>query len=656
MAKRKKLHTSRPARQRPSAKLARQIEAALSLYYRDNDPLAARRALLELARAHPRSPDLLEAILELAAARGDWRTVASYGQQLLPLQPKAEQPDTLSNLIYAHLQLSNPAIARDYALQLLNQTNDSEKQRRVQAVIESTEAFMVTQAEAILPQHQLTKEEKLHLLLQHDWIHFYTESGETEKAIPLAEALVQEGLAPIPVLNNLSMNYWTLGQTAAAMATAQQVIDTEPDNFHGLGNLIRFTFLTGQFGQAQQYAQRLKQLTGDRPELYHKQIEAFAFLGDDEAIIAAYNQLQTHPEEGLSPLALHLAAAAYYRQKKVKTAWRLWRQAVRLEPGFEMAQVCLADHDKPAGERHTPWYWPYKYWLPPDFSEFLGRQLSARNDKVLRQRLMSHLDERPYLLQLFPHMLDRGDKLARELVIHLARLTTLPELMPALYQFACGRYGSDKLRLQAVQIVREKASELLPATRRVTMWLNGQPRELLLLALKIDFEPSPTPGRSEEILIKSAEAHELIQADKLDAAEKLVEEIIAAEPDFPTAHSYRAVIAEQRGDTVQVRQLTEEIYARFPDYFFARLAVARLHIQDKRLEEAEALLNPLLKQDELHISEFRGLASAQMELALAKDQPAAARSWLDMWQEIDEDDPQLWYWRQRLLKPADLIR
>jgi tetratricopeptide (TPR) repeat protein len=656
MAKRKKLHTARPARQRPSAKLARQIEAALTLYYRDNDTVAARQALLELAGAHPRSRDVLEAVLELAAELHDWQTLAIYGQQLLPLQPKAEQSDTLNNLLYAHIQLSNPAIARDYALQLISQINDGEKQKEIQALIESTEAFMLTQAEAILPQRQLTQEEKLQLLLQHDWIHFYTESGNSEKAIPLAEALVEEGLAPIPVLNNLSMSYWMLGQAAAAIATAQQVLDSEPENIHGLGNMIRFTFLTGQFDQAEQYAQRLKQLTDDRPERYLKQIEALAFLGDDEAIIAAYKQLQTQAETRLTPLALHLAAAAYYRQKKAKTAWRLWRQAVRLAPDFEMAQVCLDDRDKPVGERHIPWYWPYNYWLPPDFSQFLGQQVGAKSDKALRQRIMNYLAERPYLSQLWPHMLDRGDKLARELVIHLARLTKLPELMPALYQFARGPVGPDELRLQAAQIVRENAAQLLPADKRVTMWLNGQQQELVLLAFKIDYEPSPAPGRSDEILDKAGQAHELIQAGNLDAAEKLVEEIIAAEPDFPTAHNYRAVIAQQRGDVDRVRQITEEIYVRFPDYFFGRVTWAQLLIQDKRLEEAEALLNPLLEQEELHVSEFHALANAHMELALAKDKPEAARSWLDMWQQIDEDDPQLWRWRLRLFKPAELMR
>jgi hypothetical protein len=45
-----------------------------------------------------------------------------------------------------------------------------------------------------------------------------------------------------------------------------------------------------------------------------------------------------------------------------------------------------------------------------------------------------------------------------------------------------------------------------------------------------------------------------------------------------------------------------------------------------------------------------------MELALAKDQPEAARSWLDMWPQINEDDPQLWRWRLRLIKPAELMR
>ena len=67
-----------------------------------------------------------------------------------------------------------------------------------------------------------------------------------------------------------------------------------------------------------------------------------------------------------------------------------------------------------------------------------------------------------------------------------------------------------------------------------------------------------------------------------------------------------------------------------------------------KLEQAEALLRPLLTRKRFNIQEFGFFCQAQMELLLAKQQPEGAQSWLGMWSGIDPDNPLIGEWRRRL--------
>lgn len=44
-----------------------------------------------------------------------------------------------------------------------------------------------------------------------------------------------------------------------------------------------------------------------------------------------------------------------------------------------------------------------------------------------------------------------------------------------------------------------------------------------------------------------------------------------------------------------------------------------------------------------------------MDIALANDQPETARAWLEMWQQVDEDNPEIAEWEMRLAGPNQLL-
>jgi hypothetical protein len=60
------------------------------------------------------------------------------------------------------------------------------------------------------------------------------------------------------------------------------------------------------------------------------------------------------------------------------------------------------------------------------------------------------------------------------------------------------------------------------------------------------------------------------------------------------------------------------------------------------------LLKPLLARKRFNIGEFGAFCAAQVELFFAKGMPDGARSWLDMWAAVDEDNPHIASYRARL--------
>lgn len=657
MAKRKKQRKQKQTSQRQPPRLMRDLTDAMALF-KDGDAAAARRQLLPLITKRPRSKPVLLALLEVCTELQDWQTFALYSERLIAMERGADQAESLNNLIFAHIQMAYPALAWFYAHELVTKHPNFGELEQVRELIDVTEPILLGEADKMADTVVLSTAEKIDLMVQYDRVRFYTESGHSDTAIPIAESLLEQFPHVISVLNNLSLSQFMVGAIEQAIATAHKVLDLEPDNFHALGNMTRFTFLTGLFEQARQYVDRLQQITDDAPDLAAKQIEALAFLGDDKGIQTIYERVKTQ-EESLSPLLLHLAATAHYRLGDQKMAWNLWKKAVKIAPSFEMAANCLGEQNLPVGERDVPWYWPFQYWASGEFHQALGKvfgNAQRMSNKAVNRAMESLLGKRPYLIQLFPHMLERGDRVTREFVLNAVRIIQTPELLQILYDFALGQYGDDAIRMEAMQFISQNHPGMLPESKEVPLWINGQQTELFMMGFEITDEPDLVDDIAEEILDKHEAAVDLLRGGESDAAERLLHEIIAAAPDFYSAYNHLAAAYEQQGRKEEARALIEETHVRFPDYLFARVALARILTREKRIEEARGLLDPVIRQTRMHISEFRALARAQMDIALADNRSDAAKSWLEMWRQMEEDNPELMEWHMRIDGPGNLLQ
>ena len=652
MPKRRKRKPQRSAK-RPSAKSMRTLAAAMEIF-EDGDIASARQQLLQLASQYPRSKPILLAILEVSEQTEDWRTFAYYGERLLHKEQGEELAELRNNLIYAYIQLMCPALALQHAQELIVQPTDVEYIDQAKSFVETVEPMLSQEADEIIDSTAFTQGEKFRLMVLHERIRLLTESGHPDEAIHDAELLLEKVPNAIPILNNLSLSRFLTGDVDQAIATAQDVLTQDPDNFHALGNLVRYTFLTARFDEAQSYALRLQQITNDNPDLELKKAEAHSFLGDDAQVWAAYERARNKSKE-LSPMLLHLAAVAACRLGSEKRAWQLWQEATKLMPSFEMAQASLAEKSLPTSERDIPWYWSFQYWFSQDIGQVLkkhlGKNVQRMSEKRIERGMKSLLVERPYLPKLFPHMLERGDRQTREFVLNYIRIAETPGLLQICYDFAQSPYGADDLRMEAIQFISQNQPAMLPEDKLVPIWINGQQTELLMLGFEITEEPEGFEGVPDKILEKHEQAYDLLMDREPEAAEVILQEIITEAPEFSSAYNQLALAYEMQGRSEEARTLVEETHTRFPDYFFARVALARMKAQDKQLEEARALIQPLVRLSRLHISEFRALAKVQMEISLADNQTEAARTWLEMWEQIEVDYPELIEWKMRIEGP-----
>lgn len=612
--------------------------------------------LLELADRFPANVEVLGTLVELAVEAQEWVLIARNCRELLPYLRGNERAVVLHNLLVAYARMNYAGLAYEAGKALVEQHPEYEDIEEIRALLSATRQFLGEQVPEILVDPEGTAEERAEVFVRHDRVRFYLESGQLEEAIRVGEQLMKQAPQLLAVHNNVSMAHFNRGNTERAVEVAEGVLEAAPDNFNALANLVRYKFLTGMFEEAEAYAERLMQVEDDNPDLEAKRAEALAYLGDDEGVRNAYRRAKRRGGT-ISALFLHLAAAAHYRLGNEKKAWKLWEEAVEKYPSMEMAQNALADRYGVVEEREVPWYWPIPYWIPAilnnELEPLLGPRAKRINDRRFQQKLKQIRDKYPYLVKLMPHILERGDQGAREVMFLLAQTWESPDVAEVLFEFARGRYGSDLFRLEIMTYLSKHYPELMPPDGMVKIWTRGEQHEVRLMNYEIYSEPEVPEDRSQDLIEKDVKAMDFLMEGRAEEAEALLKEMIEADPDFPSAYNQLVVAYDMQGRREDVRRLGKEILQRFPDYFFGRANMARLLASEGDIDEAKALLDPLVDRKRLHVTEFQALAQANMELLLAEKNIAAARSWLYMWMEVvGEEDPNVTYWRRRIDGPS----
>lgn len=608
----------------------------------------AVETLTELDRQYPNRP---EVVGNLASALYELDRIEDYQYALeryTKLEPK--RAEALLALATAYGQNNRPLLALRTAQRFLQRWPEHEvasSARNMVAVIEPEVEKLL--AEAGLPPGTAGAD----LAVAHEQMQSALAQGRLAQARQIGADLLKQKPDFIPVYNNLCQAYRLEGRLAEALETARQALALQPDNIHALANLAVFLLLNGQPDEARQAAEKLKASDAPASDRSLKKLEAFSYLGDFSAVLEAFHEAEKSGEldsSTQSPMIYHLAAVAEMEAGREHRARDLWRKAVKLTPGFELALGNLSDMGLPAKDRNGPWAFSFPYWfglrLADDLRRWLGAATRGQNKQAAVRAATRLLKERPEILTVAPLLFERGDRPSREFLLMIAGLTEQPDLLDAIKTFALSQRGADELRMRAAQQVVDAG--LLPAGKN-NLWLEGQWREIWLMGFEIHDEPSrgqhsPEASKLMEAGVRATHANDWTRA------EALFQQVLALEPETPDAINNLASVYLATGRAAQAELLIQENFERHPDYLFARIQMAVLLIKRGETQRARELLEPLFSLRRLHISEYVSFCMTQIELHLAEKNKDAARGWFEMWEQTEPDDPRLQAYRSRVAK------
>jgi len=640
--------SKQPGRPTPPRRLVEGTKKAFDLV-ENGKAGEALDILIELDQAYPNTPEVLGVLVNAYYDLNDMHNYEHAIRRLARLD--ARDPALSYSLAGAYLVNGRPALAIRTFKEALRRWPIYPRAEEARKTIPLLENALREQA----PGLNLSEDQALDLFLQHDELRYCLDHGEYRQGRRVAEKLLHSFPDFIPALNNLAQIFAVEGEFDQAIRTSLRVLEIEPENIHALSNLARLHFLGGRPEEAAEYAQRLKGSQADASDRWFKIAEALTFLEDDEGVLALYERAKAAGElepPHVDEMFFHLLAVAAYHQGLEKEAQIYWQEALKINPHFEWALENVEDLKKPVDDRGGVWAYPSESWLLASVAQDLSGQLEKlkRTDKKtdVQARLSRFFEEKhPEVFFLAPHLVERGDAEARVFVARLAAVTGHPVPVSAAKGYIFGKRGSFQERFEAAKILSE--ADLLPSGE-IQMWSGGEMRKVMLLNIEI----SPEPEASELPRRVQALAEQAFQA-LLDRngrrAQELLEQALALWPDDPSLVNNLAKALEMQGQSEQARQMIIELHNRFPDYFFGVVAIAGLEIEKGELDRAHDMLNGLLQRKKLHTTEFIALCQAQVQVWLAENNLDGARTWIEMWEKVDPNNPALKTYRRKVGPP-----
>ncbi|HKE03922.1 MAG TPA: tetratricopeptide repeat protein [Blastocatellia bacterium] len=603
-------------------------------------------------------PDRLEIIASQAMCYFNLGDGVEYLEASLKLRRMLpNQPEALLSLAQAYLMNERFALARRVYLQFLERWpkgEDAEDAREALRILEPQLGLMLAMI-------NLPGEERYEAAELHEESQVLMEQGHVAQARAAVGKLLERLPGFVPALNNLSQMQHLDNQPGEAIATAERVLELDPQNYHALGNLARYLFLQGRVDEARRVAERLQAAQSNRDDIWIKKAEAFSFLGDDRAVLAAFDDAQAAGAlERLlnSEMLYHLAAVAACRLGQEERARELWWQRLEAGPGSELPKANLEDLRRPVGERNGPWAFTLDYFLSRRALDEMIRETGRdirRHKADFADAIQAYARRHPEITHLIPYLLERGDPIGRDFAIKLASFIKTPEILAALRDFALGQQGTDQMRMEAAQAATQ--ADLLPSGANVRMWIKGEWQEIMMLGFEISYEPNEENRLAPKVERLAVGAMEEIKSGDPVKGERLIKQAIELAPNNPSLLNNLAAAYSRQGKVEEVRNLMADIRQRFPDYFFGITNEALTLAWDGKPDEAEELIKPLLQRRRLHVTEFTSLCRAQIEIAIARRNRKAAQGWIQMWESVEPDDPNLEILRSQVERPRlrDLI-
>lgn len=598
------------------------------------DPQQARRLLEQRLAADPRDRKALGLLLDLLNSERDYHAYIPRCRQIIELEPL--NPGRQLCLAGALLETACLGMALVEFRRFLAQWPNDPMAEYAAETVRKLEAAMPE----LISQNGFDGPEVLDLECLHEEALASAARGDFSAAVEAGERLRARRPDFLSGLNNLAQARFELHHWEQALALDREVLRRDPDNAFALANLARHLLLSGSVAEAEAAAARLRAVRADRPGVSAKLAETLSYFGDDEGVLAALEQArqvgETQRQTSDIAVLYHCAAVAEARLGRWGQARTYWEKALRIHPGLDLAANNLEDSGLLPAERKGPWAHDMQAWVgKPVFEELIA---TAKFGPAAAEKLPGIVERNPALRALIPALLDRGPPLLRLFARSVAEQVATPDMIAALHAFVRSQRGSDESRGFALQFLQERGEFARDSV--VRMWRRGEWREIRPRSYEITSEPI---RRSHSPVVEElcSQAAELTHQRQGAAAETLIRRAIELEGEQPDLLNNLAGARALQGDFDGSESLIRSVHARWPDYFFARAAMARLLLREGDVAGARKLLGPLHEKEIYHITEFAMLCLTEIDAAMAEDEVRAAEFWVGQLERADPDHPQL---------------
>jgi len=634
MAKQKSFKYTGPTPPRNLINGIEQIESKMQ----DGDYESAGEILHELEAKYRENPFLLKIAYIYYSDMQNYYALEPVCRSLYAMDKR--DPDIALATATAYMMNNRIGIARKIFVDFLRRCPDHEDSPHIRQTVEKVESDLRKEADPNITDAQLFDE----LILLHDEIRYALDHHLHHQGRRLAEQLLTKYPAFTPAINNLAQIYYMEGNISKAIQICEQAIATSPENIHALANYARMLFIAGRETEITEITGRLKKSETPAADKWTKIAETLGFIGDDDGLLDLYSRVKEEKQlsdEYISPFFYHLVAVAYANRGDEKEAKALWNKALQLDPDFEFALENLEDIKLPNHERNGAWAYTTQYWFPA-LGQEIGIALGS-SGKHAEKSVKNFINNHSEIIHLAPTLYQRGDPSTRQFLIGITGITENKELLAATKEFALGQQGSDKLRLEAAQMLSRNKS--LP-NGSVRMWIEEEWRELLMLGFEINGEPRINmPKAAMDIYFQS---HEALKNEDSAKAQQILEDGIKTYPNSPSLLNNLAASYQMQGNLDKAEKILDEIAVRFPDYLFGIVAKARVEIKNKNYGGAQELISRAMQRDSFHFSEFEFLCAAQIDLLLLEGHADSAEQWLGLWEKMLPDSPAVKEYKEKV--------
>lgn len=568
----------------------------------------------------PHDPALLDLRLAVAKAMGDIHASRRGYRRLLELRP--QDAELLLKLAAAYEATGMQALALTTYRGFLSLARKHPEANLVRLHAEELDSTF----REVMVKEQMFQgtSDPLTLCVLHEEVLLSLEDSQFAQAKASALRLIEQAPDFVAARNNLVEAQLRLGELDEALAGARASVERWPGNLFARANLVRGLFLLGRFDEARSMAEPLNDLSPQRDEDWLKLMETWTLLAEHQRVLEIW-ELSRHAMKNTPAAMKHFAGVAAARLGREAEA-RQWFREVAFH--LVIASENLVELSKPEGNRHGAWPFDTRYWLPEHV-------VVAASDKQRAPAFFRHFVEAdPRFIALTPVLLERGDAATRLFVGILSENTPPGPLHDAIKAYVFDERGTYASRADAATMLSKKG--LLPSGP-LTLIDKGQPRELMLISWEVHEETSLELPEAPQTL--HDQAFEALENGDGAKAEHLLRQAIPLAPDSPSVLNNLIASLEIQGRKAEAASLVDDLVRRFPDYFFGKILLAKRAIANGQADQARQILLPLLSEKRFHVTEFRALATTQVDVLIALGRPHEARHWLNLWRQFEPDHP-----------------